>query len=215
MGKTWEELQITCLQKLFASTETTLVRDDSTLPYLSAMPAAANEAMHILVTVGRYFQKAVRIVQGGDNPTLPNDIYTRENAYDMHSLAGDFYSFDRCDIYFDDGYVYGITTDYGIENACILLLDKDKVGEWKVWYNAYPPKITEDTEDDFVIDLPGEVIEMVALYMAGQIYKEEETALAQIYMNEFDAWLSELKESAKRAKKYGSGGRFTSTKGWF
>ena len=54
----------------------------------------------------------------------------------------------------------------------------------------------------------------IAVYMAGQLYKEDDISLAQIYMNEFLTWLSMLKESSSKADSFGSTGTWTSTTGW-
>ena len=55
---------------------------------------------------------------------------------------------------------------------------------------------------------------MVALYMAGELYKEDDAQLAQIYMNEFSAWLEEVKMSGNRANVNRNGsGKWVSEKG--
>ena len=62
MNTTWKELQETCLRKMFSLDGAELVRDNNTESYMNSMPAAANEAMLILATAGRYWQKCLCIL---------------------------------------------------------------------------------------------------------------------------------------------------------
>ena len=210
MAVTWDDLRIACLQKMFSLDEVTLVRDSTTTPYINSMPAAVNEAMHILVTAGRQFKKCL---------TIQNDAEHAEElggwlAYDLKGLADDFYTLDE--IYYTNGNEYRNFSDYRMEGERYLLLPANMAGSFRIWYDAYPQKITAATDGETVIDLHPEELTMVALYMAGQLYKDDDISMAQIYMNEWATWLEELKESARRAKgKNGAnGGGWKSVKGW-
>ena len=46
MSMTWEELQVITLQKMFELQGADLVVDDSTGPYINAMPGAVNISIH-------------------------------------------------------------------------------------------------------------------------------------------------------------------------
>lgn len=241
MAVTWEELQVRCLQKLFSIDGDVLVVDSNTQPYIKSMPGAANEAMQILATAGRAFKKCTVIEQlqaaepepeekteaeaaasaeeETDGEGVGEESDYREKlgswmAYDLKEMTGDFYALDE--IRLDDGESYEAFTDYRMEGDHILLLPSAKKGRFRVWYEAYPPKITKDTPADFVLDLHPEELSMIALYMAGQLYKDDDVSIAQIYMNEWLTWLEELKESAKRAKSRNrKGGSWNSVKGWY
>lgn len=240
MAVTWEELQVRCLQKLFSIDGDVLVVDSNTQPYIKSMPGAANEAMQILATAGRAFKKCVTLEQTEDaaeeteedtavpaeetNGDTSADSSAEEAAYreklggwmayDLKGMTGDFYALDEIRV--DDGESYESFTGYRMEGDHILLLPFAKKGKFRVWYEAYPPKIAKDTPADFVLDLHPEELSMIALYMAGQLYKDDDVSIAQIYMNEWLTWLEELKESAKRAKSRNrKGGSWSSIKGWF
>ena len=88
---------------------------------------------------------------------------------------------------------------------------------FRIWYNAYPPKVTKEMPGNTVIELHPEEASMIALYMAGQLYKDDDISIAQIYMNEFMTWLEELKQSGRTAdsRNNGNGGGFYSQKGWY
>lgn len=215
MNTTWKELQETCLRKMFSLDGAELVRDSSTTPYLNSMPSVANEAMRILATVGRYWKKCLTIEQGWDEIAQGGNLLGGFVAYDLGQMVDDFYCLDKINLL--AGNDYGTLTGYRMEGDNILLIPADATGTIRVWYHAYPPKITNKTADDFEIGLAPEVASMVALYMAGQLYKDDDISIAQIYMNEFMTWLEELKASAARAnsRNAGTGGGWTSKKGYY
>ena len=55
---TWQEIKLATLQKMFSSDGITNANDDAISEYLNAMPQAANEALQMLATAGRYIRKA-------------------------------------------------------------------------------------------------------------------------------------------------------------
>jgi hypothetical protein len=212
---TWKELQETCLRKMFSLDGVDLVRDNNTSSYLNSMPAAANEAMNILVTVGRYWRKYTTIRQEQNETAQGGELLGNFIAYDLGEMTGDFYCMDR--IKLAAGNEYGDFHNYRMEGDNILLLPADVTGTFRIWYNAYPPKITKETADDFEIGLPPEVAGMIAMYMAGQLYKDDDAGIATGYINEFMVWLEELKASAARARSRNAaaGGGWTSVKGYY
>ncbi len=213
MATTWKELQENCLRKLFSLDGAALVRDSNTNAYLNSMPAAANEAMRILTTIGRYWRKCVTITQGGEEETPPTLRLGAYKGYDLPTLAGNFYCIREVRLAASES--YAPYPAYQMEGDGLLLLPAGQEGEFRVWYDAYPPVLTLETPDDFVIDLPDEVAGLIPLYMAGQLYKDDDISIAQIYMNEFTAWLEELKQSAARASGRNTGSGWTSVKNWY
>lgn len=214
MSTTWKELQETCLRKIDSLDGVNLVMDSNTTAYINAMPAAANEAMHLLATSGRYWKKCFTIEQGAAEATEATMQLGSLNAYDLREMIGDYYCMDK--IKLAKGGVYGDYPYYQMEGDHLLLLPADQEGTFRIWYNAYPEKITATTAADHVIDLHPEAVNFIAHYMAGQLYKHDDISIAQIYMNEFMTWLEELKESGTRAagKNHGGSG-WHSVNGWY
>lgn len=64
MSITWKELQETCLRKMDSLDGVALTKDSNNAAYLYGMPAAANEALMLLATNGRYWKKLLTITQG-------------------------------------------------------------------------------------------------------------------------------------------------------
>ena len=63
MSITWKELQETCLRKMDSLDGVALTKDSNNAAYLYGMPAAANEALMLLATNGRYWKKLLTITQ--------------------------------------------------------------------------------------------------------------------------------------------------------
>jgi len=173
---TWGDIKIATLQKMFAITGDTLVSNTSTLPYIKSMPQVANEALQILSTAGKYLIKSHEINQTGED-------YGIVQRYDFKELVEDFYSFNA--VYFEDDETYKKVSIRTEGNSILVLPSKD-VGKWTVYYNAYPQQITKDTPDNTELSLDPEVVVLLPLYMASQLYKEDDIALATQWRNEFE-----------------------------
>lgn len=174
---TWGDLKIFTLQKIFAITGDTLLTNSTTSPYLKSMPAVANEALQLLATAGKYIIKSYDITQDGTDAGLVK-------KYDFSTLLTDFYSFR--DVYLLTTDKYAETTDYDLEGASLFVLPSDSIGTWTVYYNAYPQEITRLTTDATVLSLDPEVSAIIPLYMASQLYKEDDITLATVWRNEFE-----------------------------
>jgi hypothetical protein len=102
------------------------------------------------------------------------------------------------------------TSDYFQEGNTVLVLDRDTPGNFRVYYKAYPQKITQETGDDEVLSIDDEVAPLLCLYMASQLYKEDDNSIATTYRNEFEVGFERLKDRASTP----SSERFTSESGW-
>ena len=211
---TWKELQETCLRKLDSLDGDSLVKESNTTAYINAMPAAANEALHLLATNGRYWKKMLTIEQNWEEAAQGGELLGGFIAYDLKQLAANFYCIDQVKLV--NGSEYGIYDGYAMEGDTIMLIPAEDTGTFRIWYNAYPAKITSTTADDFEIDIHPEAANIIASYMAGQLYKHDDISIAQIYMNEFFEWMANLQESGQKADgRNASGGGWTSSMGWY
>lgn len=174
---TWGDIKIATLQKMFATTTDTLVENSNTTPYIKSMPQVANEALQLLSTAGKYIIKSHEITQDGTD-------LGRVKKYDLKTLVTDFYSFRN--VYLDDGEEYKETTGYKTEGKGIFVLPSTSIGTWTVYYNAYPQQIAKDTLDTVELALDPEVSVLLPLYMASQLYKDDDVSLATTWRNEFE-----------------------------
>ena len=307
---TWGDIRLKTLQKLFATKNgaTTIPTDSSTREYTSAMPGAANEALQMLATAGKFIIKSVDIahipvknlIPNGENirsmergtieysalgaksmyfevrgavtmtvtigeteqePVEFEDTsgfvphkYLLENTddemvkveftsdypfgvknmalysatyasaddvqpyseyirYDLSQLVDDFYMVDSSSVIYEgDANVarYTATTDYFQEGFKVMLIHRDKPGNYKVYYKAYPQQITLDTTDDTELALDPEVAALLPLYMASQLYKDDDISIATVYRNEFEVAFERLVKAVSAP----SSERFLSKSGW-
>lgn len=118
--------------------------------------------------------------------------YGRYVKYDLKTLASDFYNLFDNSISYEDGNVYLNTTDYYRESDHILILPSNKPGSYTIWYHAYPEQITEDTLDDYVLPIDPDVAVLLPLYMASQLYMDDDLAIATTLRNQFEVGLESL-----------------------
>jgi hypothetical protein len=71
---TWLDIKIATLQKMFASTSTTLIQNTTTTPYLNAMPAVANRGLQLLATAGKFITQSKEITQNPIDNLLPSGL---------------------------------------------------------------------------------------------------------------------------------------------
>lgn len=304
---TWYDVKLATLQKMF-SADGSIITDESTTGYLYAMPYAANEALQMLSTAGKFIVKSFTIVHNPVNnliadsvskithqiikgeqsfsaygahsyyfevsgigsysiyigedlsETIPIDSMTlftpvkgllpnNENKavtitftsdypmvvrnmamyeaiyptfedvpvfrdkipYYLPDLVDDFYQLDMQGIYYTGAYSdYIQTSDFYQEGDKTLVLPYSQRGSYTVYYKAYPSQITAETEDDYELPLDPEVIALLPLYMASQLYKDDDNGIATTYRNEFEVAFERLKNSANRSSKK----EFTSISGW-
>jgi hypothetical protein len=138
--------------------------------------------------------------------------YGKYVKYDLKELAPSFYSMFGNSLVYEgeSSTIYLNTTDYYKESDHILVLPKDKPGMYTVYYNAYPGQIDYETEDDYVLDIDKEVADLLPLYIASQLYKDDDNGIATSYRNEFEVGFERLINSANLSAYE----EWTSESGW-
>jgi len=113
--------------------------------------------------------------------------YTPEKRYELKTLATDFYRIK--DVVYQGGYTetrYKKTPEYYLEGDSTLVLNGLQKGSWKISYFAYPQQITKTTLGSTTLTLDSEVVALLPLYMASQLYKDDDPAIATQWRNEFE-----------------------------
>lgn len=139
--------------------------------------------------------------------------YAEKIRYNLKALASDFYMLSDDPIVFEGdatSYRYIQSNDYLQEGNTVLVLDRNICGNFKIYYKAYPQAITSETTDDTVLEVDPEVIALLPLYMASQLYKEDDNGIATSYRNEFETAFGRLRDT----KSTPSAETFTSESGW-
>lgn len=144
---------------------------------------------------------------------IEDDIppFTDKIKYDMKALAPDFFMIDPQGIYYEGAYQkYLQTSDFYQEGTKTLVLDRDMVGSFTIYYRAYPEELTMDTDDTYELPIDPEVYALLPLYMASQLYKDDDNGIATAYRNEFEVGFERLVNSANLSAYE----QFTSESGW-
>lgn len=128
--------------------------------------------------------------QGGNKISYIPD-YKPYNIYDLRDLAEDYYKIDK--LYFENPSHELINrNDYIIQDGNTLIINKDLIGNFILKYQPYQKKITDETSDDTKLQLYDEIAVILPLYIASQLYKDDDIALATMYRNEFETALQDL-----------------------
>lgn len=137
--------------------------------------------------------------------------YGEKIKYRMKDIAEDFYMLESTDIFYEGNESQYIQTqEYWQEGNTVLVLDRNMVGNFTVYYKAYPSQITLSTSDDYEMPIDDEVAVLLPLYMASQLYKDDDNGIATAYRNEFEVGFERLSNKANAP----SAGGFVSKTGW-
>ena len=190
------------LRKLFLSTGDTVQVTGSNRDYLQAMPEEYNAAVMLLSTTNRYITKYLEVTSTG-----LTDVLTVDLDYEVNDL----FQLKRNEIYFVDGEGFYKYNGCKIIGNNTLLLDGIRQGVYRIYYYAYPIKATASTAGGTDMQLDPDVAVLVPLYMASQLYKDDDIAIATQYRNEFEIGREEL----KRERNGSMVSEFTSVSGWW
>lgn len=132
--------------------------------------------------------------------------------FNLKELIPDFYQLSENDIYLENegDSAYLAASNYYQEADHTLVIPRKDTGVYTVYYKAYPTEITLETEDDYELALDPEVAAILPLYMASQLYKDDDNAIATVYRNEFEVAREALSQKARVSKRE----EFESESGW-
>jgi len=169
----WGEIQIEALQKMFLNKEKLEVsklekykEDKKYQTYLFAMPQACNEAINYLLDNGIPFIQSYELEK--DNTT---------NKYELEELIDNF----KC--------ITEIVCEENIQYKTIgnnvLIVNNWEKAPITIFYESYVDDITEKTSPNFELEINKQLSRLIPLYIAGELYKDDDVSLATMYMNEF------------------------------
>ena len=189
----WGEAKLICLQTMYANEGVTILQDDSTEEYLNAMPGKANEAMMQLSLVGRPLLKEAKIAVGMENAEAVVETEKVEGVLliQLKKEIPDFRALHQ--LMLDSHGIYGDAEDYRVVGDNTLVLPGDIEGVYTVIYKAYPPPVSRDTADETVLDVHEECASLVPIYMAAELYKDDDLALATVLRNEYEDGLQKIR----------------------
>ena len=199
---TWYDVKLATLQKMFASDGTDIsTPDEATKEYIHAMPQAANEVVEMLCTSGRYLRKSYTVDKTAGEALSVNLNYEvpsfwRAEPLEVYKLVND---------------VPQLTGGVQIVGGKYLVFDKELDVEFEFFYDAKPKTFTDDTPDTQKIELPDDAAVLMPLYMASQLYKDDDITIATYYRNEFETAFDRLVNPNRNSTKE----RFICETGWW
>ena len=130
----------------------------------------------------------------------------------MSDVVEDFYQIAPAEIY-DlglSGNEYIVADKYFQEADKTLVIPREEEGIYVIHYRAYPQMITLATPDEEELSLDPEVAALIPLYMASQLYKDDDNAIATVYRNEFEVGREALSNGPMLPKRE----KFVTSSGW-
>lgn len=169
----WGNIQIESLKKMFLNTENITIdnlsdylEDKKYKTYLFAMPQACNEAI-------RYI--ASRLGTETEKYTLE---YTGENTFNITDYIPDMRKIKN--IVCPKGVTYQMLTPK------VIQFDNWNSGGIDIYYELEVDEIKSTSAETKRIDsLKDEYTAIIPLYIAGELYKDDDLSLSTMYMNEF------------------------------
>ena len=199
---TFGECKMIALQKMSALSVSYLTESRDTRPYLDIMTAPANEGILMIAAVCPVV-RSVEIVQTGGTQQ-------GQRRYELAGLAPDFVRLSDDGVYTQRGGVSARCADWQLEAGKVLLLP-DREGLWRIYYEARPALFNEQSTDADPVDLPEQAASLLPLYVASQLFKDDDLSQAVQMRNEFELGLSRLAAAGQAS----SGGCFVSARRWF
>lgn len=141
---------------------------------------------------------------GNENDTSYIPDYTVGRVIDLKNAIKDFYKIIK---FYYQGRELVNNTDYRLTDMYTLIMDRMVDGEYIIKYQCYPEKITDETDDEYELPLEYDTAVLLPLYMASELYKDDDISLATIYRNEFEAMVDNTYHIRNDLK-------FTSKTGW-
>lgn len=148
---------------------------------------AESEYKHKFITA---INRAIDFINTTVRPYVKCLSVEGEEMYDMAVLAEDFVDFFGRPKITENG-VRKPLTNFVIEGKTKLFTNGN-TGLIDIYYKAYPTRITEETSDDFEIELDRLVLPLITPLAAYFIWLDDDDVKAVMYYNLYDSKLQEI-----------------------
>jgi hypothetical protein len=193
--------------------DTVTCEDENYSPYKGLINNPAKEEVK-MVFYSLYPAHIMNIALYSATFESAEDVPVNEEVirYNLKEMIPDFYQIYAGKVYIEkDGQPrYLAASEYYTEANDTIVFRADRPGLYTVYYKRYPQEITKATEDSYVLPLDPEVAAIIPLYIASQLYKDDDNAIATVYRNEFEVAFERLTKSVSAP----SSEHFTSVSGW-
>lgn len=155
--------------------------------------AGANE-VKIVFESSDYIYDVRNIALYNINFKYEDDIYdnTKLRKFPLKTLIRDFYKINSIIFQDSDTLQEMNNVDYTLYGDSELHVDSTFKGNLILKYEAYPDKIDGSTVDTYTFTMADEMVVLLPLYIASELYKDDDAALAVQYRNQFETGLQKL-----------------------
>lgn len=173
----WGQIQLESLKKMFLNKDDLTVseldeykKDKKYKTYLYSMPQACNEAINYILENGKPRVESYKLKYKNNtfkynlNNIIPNFKRIYQIVYDGKNKPN----------WYVEGNNVLVINDWNPDN-----------GDITIYYEKYLDLITSSTRASTKIDLDNQLVSLIPLYIAGELYKDDDIQLSTIYMNEF------------------------------
>jgi hypothetical protein len=180
--------------------DTVTCEDENYSPYKGLINNPAKEEVK-MVFYSLYPAHIMNIALYSATFESAEDVPVNEEVirYNLKEMIPDFYQIYAGKVYIEkDGQPrYLAASEYYTEANDTIVFRADRPGLYTVYYKRYPQEITKATEDSYVLPLDPEVAAIIPLYIASQLYKDDDNGIATTYRNEFETAFDRLKQKVE------------------
>lgn len=178
--------------------------DENFAPYKGLIENTNRDTVKLVFTCA-YPAHIANIALYSSNYASEDDVPINEKylRYNLKKLIPNFYQIIPGEVYREHNGQpdYVSDNDYTVEADDTIVFRSDKPGLYTVYYKMYSEPITQATEDDYEMALDPEVAAIIPLYIASQLYKDDDNGIATTYRNEFETAFDRLKQSVNIPRK--------------
>ncbi|GHV02021.1 hypothetical protein FACS1894211_12750 [Clostridia bacterium] len=121
------------------------------------------------------------------------DYLDRETPYSMRYYISDISDYDCIfRVVHESEYEYDDNIPARFEGSSILILPKINHGEYRLIYQAKPPRVTANSIDGDNLRISDKLARLIPYFIKSELYEEEEPAIAQAARAAFENGISEV-----------------------
>ena len=202
MGMYWNDFKTAVLGKVFAAKHGNIsATSKNNLDYVVMMPQAANEGLAIIGNTARWPRRNVQIsVEKKD----------KSQSFNIEDITTDFKRVGGLEVYLLDEEDVPSPL-YGVSIAANRLVIPAGVSGNIVWYyDAAYEHIRDDVKDRTYLDVDDDILPLLVLYVASQIYMDDDLSTALNWRNQFESALATISGNAAAYEVQ----EFNSVNGW-
>jgi len=164
---TWGEIQIESLKKMF------LNNDDLSIDELESYKTNKKYKTY-LFAMSQAFNEAIRYISNLEPIIKSYELEVDQERYNLKELISDY----KC--------LENVISNkkWEMETEDVIKFDKES-GTVIIYYESNPILVDSTTSSETTFDINKDCLQYVPLYIAGELYKDDDLTLSTVYMNEF------------------------------